>query len=90
MNKKGTIELQDYVPVSKATPPMFFAHAADDRVECQSSIALFLALKQNKVPADLHIYDSGGHGYGLRRTEFPVTSWPSRLTDWLKHRGLLD
>ncbi len=90
LNKKGTVELQDYVPVSKNTPPMFFAHAADDRVECQSSIALFLALKRHKVPADLHIYDSGGHGYGMRRTKFPVTSWTDRLADWLKHRGLLD
>lgn len=89
LNKKGTVELQDQVNVSDKTPPVFFAHAADDRVECESSIALFLALKQHKIPTELHIYDSGGHGYGLRRTETPVTSWPDRLHDWMKHRGFL-
>ncbi len=68
---------------------MFFAHAADDRVEAESSIAMFLALKKLKIPADLHIYDSGGHGYGLRRTKFPVTSWHDRFGDWLEHRGFL-
>ena len=89
MNKKGTTELQDFVPAGKDCPPVFFAHAADDRVECESAIALFLALKKHKVPTELHIYDSGGHGYGLRRTEFPVTTWPDRLADWMRHRGFL-
>jgi len=89
LNKKGTVELQDYVPVSDKTPPVFFAHAADDRVECESSIAFFFALKRHKVPAEMHIYDSGGHGYGLRRTETPVTTWPDRFHDWMKHRGFL-
>ena len=90
LNKPGTTELQDHVPVSKDTPPMFFAHTADDRIECQSSIALFLALKRHKVPADLHVYDQGGHGYGLRRTAVPVTTWPDRLAEWLKHRGFIE
>jgi acetyl esterase/lipase len=89
LNKKKTVELEEYVPVSAKTPPMFLAHAADDGVECESSIALFLALKRHKVPAELHVYDSGGHGYGLRRTEFPVTSWPDRLQEWMGHRGFL-
>lgn len=89
LNKKGTTELEDFVPVSAKCPPVFFAHAADDRVECESAIAVFLALKKHKVPTELHIYDSGGHGYGLRRTDFPVTSWPDRLADWMRHRGFL-
>jgi len=89
LNKPGTTELQDYVPVSERTPPMFFAHAADDRIECQSSIAMFLALRQHKVPAELHVYAAGGHGYGLRRTEVPVTTWPDRMEDWLRHRGVI-
>lgn len=89
LNKPKTVELQDYVTVTEKCPPMFFAHAADDRIECEASIALFLALKQHKIPTELHIYDSGGHGYGLRRTETPVTSWPDRLADWMRHRGYL-
>jgi acetyl esterase/lipase len=89
LNKRKTVELQDFVPVSAKTPPMFLAHAADDRVECESSIAMFLALKNHKVPAELHVYDGGGHGYGLRRTKFMVTSWPDRFEEWLGYRGFL-
>ncbi len=89
LNKKGTVELENHVPVTAKTPPVFFAHAADDRIECEASVAFFLELKRHKVPAELHVYNSGGHGYGLRRTEFPVTSWPDRLQAWLKHRGFL-
>ena len=89
LNKKGTVELDDHFPVTEETPPMFLAHAADDHIECEASIAMFLALKRHKIPADLHIYDEGGHGYGLRRTEFPVTYWPARLADWLKFREFL-
>jgi acetyl esterase/lipase len=89
LNQAKTVELQEFVVVTDQCPPMFFAHAADDRVECESSIALFLALKRLQISAELHIYDSGGHGYGLRRTAFPVTSWPDRLADWMRHRGLL-
>jgi acetyl esterase/lipase len=89
LNKKGSTETEDHVTVSEKCPPVFLAHAADDRVECESAIAVFLALKKHKIPTELHIYDSGGHGYGLRRTEFPVTSWPDRLADWMGHRGFL-
>jgi hypothetical protein len=43
----------------------------------------FLQLKKAGVPAELHIYAQGGHGYGLRRTELPVTTWPSSVEIWL-------
>jgi hypothetical protein len=49
---------------------------------------MFLALKKLGVPSELHIYDAGGHGYGLRRDEkFPVTTWPARCEDWLARHG---
>jgi acetyl esterase/lipase len=76
--------LKDDYPVDNETPPMFFIHAADDRVTCLSSTALFTALKQAEVPAELHIFASGGHGYGLRPTESAVTQWARRAEAWLK------
>ncbi|MDF1813310.1 MAG: fumarylacetoacetate hydrolase family protein [Verrucomicrobiales bacterium] len=82
--KSGT--LKPHITVSKDTPPVFLAHAADDRVTCLSSAALFIELKKVGVPAELHIYSTGGHGYGLRRTEKPVTRWTDRAEEWL--RGL--
>lgn len=75
--------------VDDKAPPMFFAHAADDRVSCLSSVALFTALKKNDVPAELHIYAAGGHGYGLRPTDMPVTRWPSRAEAWLQNQQLM-
>ena len=42
-----------------------------------------MELKNAKVPAELHIYASGGHGYGLRRTELPITEWPKLAETWL-------
>ncbi len=87
----ATGQLRDEVKVTKDTPPMFFAHAQDDGSIAENSVLLFLALKKAGVPAELHVYDAGGHGYGLRPVpEFPVTLWPDRCGDWMRRRGLLD
>ena len=51
---------------------------------------VFIALKKAKVSAEMHIYSEGGHGYGLRRTEKPVTSWHHRMDDWLTLKGFLE
>jgi acetyl esterase/lipase len=81
----------DGVQVTKAAPPMFLAHAFDDRVPVQNSVQLFLALKQADVPSELHVYDAGGHGYGLRpQSDFPVTSWPQRCEDWLRRNDWIE
>jgi acetyl esterase/lipase len=85
--KTGT--LRDYVKVTETAPPMFLVHAGDDRVNAENSIQLYSALKKAKVPAELHVYASGGHGYGLRPTDAPVTQWPSRCEDWLKGLKIL-
>lgn len=77
------------IRVTKETPPTFFAHAGDDPVTVESSVRMYLALKKANVPADLHVYATGGHGYGLRKTDEPVTTWPERCAEWLKHRGFL-
>lgn len=75
--------LKSEYAVSKDSPPMFFVHAADDRVTCQSSVAMFSALNRVGVPAELHVYPTGGHGYGLRPTDQPVTHWPKQAATWL-------
>ena len=65
------------------TPPTFIVQAADDPVHIENSTVYFLALKNAKVPTELHIYAEGGHGYGLRRTALPVTTWPQTVEIWL-------
>jgi acetyl esterase/lipase len=69
-------------PTAK-TPPTFIVQAEDDPVHVENAVVYFLALKNAKVPAELHIYSEGGHGYGLRRTALPVTTWPQSVETWL-------
>ena len=64
--KKDTDELAPDIRVTKETPPTFFAHAGDDGVRAENSVEMFLALRKAGVPAELHVYASGGHGFGLR------------------------
>jgi acetyl esterase/lipase len=72
----------DVHPTS-AAPPSFIVQAEDDPVHVENAVMYFLALKNAKVPAELHVYAQGGHGYGLRRTALPVTTWPDSLAVWL-------
>ena len=65
------------------TPPTIVVQAEDDPVHVENATTYFLALKNAQVPAELHIYAEGGHGYGLRRTDLPVTAWPLLVEKWL-------
>ena len=76
--------------VSSNTPPTFIAMTQDDPVRIENVLFYSVALKQEKVPFELHVYPKGGHGYGLRRAENPVTAWPDRAAEWMKSRGLLN
>jgi len=71
------------------TPPTFIVQAEDDPVHVENAVVYFLALKNARVPAELHVYAKGGHGYGLRRTELPVTTWPQAVEVWLRTIGVL-
>lgn len=69
---------------SAQTPPSFIVQAENDPVNVENATVYFLQLKAAKVPAELHIYAEGGHGYGLRRTALPVTTWPDTAKIWLQ------
>lgn len=86
-NKKEPWTLQDHVKVDSSTPPMFFVHAQDDGVSVANSVLLFMELKKAKRPAELHVYATGGHGYGMRNTGHPVNSWPDRCAEWIVNQG---
>jgi len=70
------------------TPPTFIVQAEDDPVHVENAVVYFMALKNAKVAAELHIYAQGGHGYGLRRTALPVTTWPQAVEVWLHTIGM--
>lgn len=79
--------LKPYLKITKDTPPMFFAMAQDDHVNSLNCLVLYTELTKNKVPAELHLFTHGGHGYGLRPTFTPVTHWPNLASKWLRNMG---
>jgi len=88
--ERGQTTLNPDVNVPKDAPPTFFVHAFDDNVPVQNSLLLAAELRKAGGSAEVHVYDTGGHGYGLRLVrELPVTTWPKRAEEWLARRGLL-
>ncbi|NTS42931.1 alpha/beta hydrolase [Flavisolibacter sp. BT320] len=73
--------------VTEKTPPTFLIHATDDKgVPVENSLLFYQALKDKGVPAEMHIYPTGGHGFGLGIGKGYLETWTDRLVDWL--RGL--
>ncbi len=87
--RKDTAELVPDLHVTKDCPPMFLVHANDDPVSPENSVGLYLALRRAGVPAEMHIYATGGHGFGLRPSTQPVSNWPLRCAEWRRARGIL-
>ena len=76
--------------VNNNTPPAFLVHSIDDRVvPVQNSINYALAMRKHKRPCELHIYQDGGHGYGLGRNTGTKMGWPEACKLWLKQSGVL-
>jgi acetyl esterase/lipase len=87
---KKKFELNPFVPVTAKTPPQFLLQNEDDPVdEVENSLVYYEALKKSGVPVEMHLYAQGGHGFGLRRTQFPVTAWPALVEKWLKTIGMI-
>ena len=85
----GKDTLSPEIRVSGQTPPMFIVQASDDRVNSENSVLLYLALKRAGVPAEVHIYATGGHGFGLRPSDKPCSTWPQRCAEWMRSQGIL-
>jgi acetyl esterase/lipase len=76
--------------VTESTPPTFLIHATDDTtVPVANSLRFYEALVAHKVPAELHVFAVGGHGFGMRREDQPVREWPHLLDNWLRSRQLI-
>lgn len=73
--------------VTAQTPPTFLVHASDDDgVNPENSIRFYQALLKNKVPAELHLYEHGGHGFGLHNTT-TTEDWFANCIEWLKENN---
>lgn len=82
--------LRPEATVTPGTPPMFLVHAFNDPVTAENSLILALGLKQASVPVELHLYATGGHGFGLRPTDEPGSRWPELCQAWLRRNGWLE
>jgi acetyl esterase/lipase len=83
-------ELSAELHVNGKTPPTFlFSTNADTTVPSENSVRFYLALRQAKVPAEMHIFENGPHGVGLDLGDPALSLWPTLLTNWLRGRGLL-
>jgi 2-keto-4-pentenoate hydratase/acetyl esterase/lipase len=74
--------------IDEKTPPMFFVHAFDDA--SLNSMMMALELKKKHVPAEMHIFQDGAHGFGIRGGGLPLAVWPNLAMSWMKARGFLD
>jgi len=77
------------IRITARTPPAFLVHTHDDASSSLGSVLIYAGLKRHGVSAELHVYQNGGHGYGMRSVpQSEIGTWPDRATDWLRRRGL--
>lgn len=84
------LELSPEKQVRQGLSPVFLLHAVDDKtVPVENTIAMFTALKAKAVPTEMHVFEEGGHGFGLRFTaDKPVSAWPGLFVAFAKRHGL--
>jgi acetyl esterase/lipase len=76
--------------VTHETPPQFLLQAEDDHEDSvNDALSYYIALKDAKVPTEMHLYAQGGHAFGLRRTKYPITDWPELVEVWLGTIGMV-
>ncbi|MBP8256684.1 MAG: alpha/beta hydrolase [Opitutaceae bacterium] len=88
-DEKNAGPLSPLVTVTRDTPPVFVAVTDDDALRGVNAASFYIELKKAHVPSELHIYAKGGHGYGLRPSENPVSQWPKRAEEWLRAMKIL-
>lgn len=82
--------LSNELQITAQTGPTFLVHAGDDKpVPVENSWRFYNTLLKFEVPAELHVFQRGGHGFGMREHNLPVDAWPSLLESWLTDQGFL-
>jgi acetyl esterase/lipase len=90
LKAKDKDEIAPGLRIPEGTPPIFLAHGGDDIVSPpEHSVVMYLALKRAGVPAELHIYASATHDFGVRASDHPYATWTDSCAKWLRHQGLL-
>lgn len=89
VSKEDPFTLLPAIKVTEKSPPMCLVHAHDDKgtTSASASALLYLEYKKLNLPAELHIYAKGGHGFGMRKTGLPTAEWLVRVGEWMKSMG---
>ncbi len=89
--EKGEGALLPEVKVTTASPRAFFIHAGDDKGQTSALASAYLYVEYRKLglPAELHVYSKGGHGFGMKRNGLPVNDWAARVGEWLRAEGIV-
>ena len=77
-------EIADEIKVTQQTPPAFILQTQQDKDYRDSSIAYYIAMTKASVPAELHLFEKGKHGFSLRLKDRPVSIWPKLCEAWIK------
>lgn len=90
MSDEKKFALNPDIHVTRETPPTFLLQAENDYVDnVNQALVYYIALKDAKVPVEMHLYAEGGHAFGLRRTKLPITQWPELVEKWLRTIGIV-
>lgn len=84
LDKDDRSKFRNGFSVPKVAPPAFFLVAHDDKAAPIEAARLYLEYKQQNLPAELHIYAKGGHGFGIRKSDHPISNWPALCAEWMK------
>jgi len=87
--KKDSIELVDEIMVDAETPPAFIVQTKDDKKFYRSTLAYTAALDTVGIDVEAHLFAKGGHGYGLRPSDHPVSQWPTLCEAWMREMNFL-
>lgn len=84
---EDAFRLRPEIRVTADSPPICLIHAGDDRITSAGSALVYLEYRRLGLPAELHVYSSGGHGFGMKPGDKPVAKWPERVADWMRQSG---
>jgi len=87
LDPKDPTKFRDGFSIPADAPPAFFLVAHDDHSNSIETAMLYLEYKKRNLPAELHIFTKGGHGFGMRNDHKPVNQWPDRCAEWMKSMG---
>jgi dienelactone hydrolase len=89
LDPQAPTKLKDGFTVPADAPPLFIACAHDDGQNPTASTLLYLEYKKHPIPAELHLFTQGGHGFGMRDNKQPINQWPQRCAEWMGAMGWL-